>query len=91
MPAPLTAAVLVDTGVEQESITVGLRYRVKVMVPVGLKPWVRWAVSWMEPPAATDADAVVVRNVAFLLTTTDSLESVHNVGPTELLLASALM
>jgi hypothetical protein len=45
----------------------------------------------MEPPAATDADAVVVRNVAFLLTTTDSLVSVHDVGPTELLLASPLM
>jgi hypothetical protein len=41
----LTDAVVVNTGVEQESITEGLRYRVKVMVPVGWKPWVRWAVS----------------------------------------------
>jgi hypothetical protein len=63
--------------------------RLKVIVPVGLKPEMV-AVSWIAAPTAAPADAVVLMTVMTLDTVTDSDSSLQFVGPTGPLLASPL-
>jgi hypothetical protein len=75
VPLPFTATVEVDTGVAQ-ALSRG-PYRLKVMVPVGLTPRLRVALSWMVPPTVTGAEAEVVSLGAAELTVTDSPWALH--------------
>ena len=56
---PLSGLVEVKTGVPAQVVSPGAN-RLKVTVPVGLKPPVTVAVSLMEPPTATPGDGAVV-------------------------------
>src|SRR2546422_11628598 len=61
------------------------------MLPVGLVPPVRCAISAIEPPAvAVVGEALVVIPGEALLTTTCSFASLQEVGPAPLLFASPL-
>ena len=59
----------------------------KVIVPVGPTPPLRWAVSLIDPPIATSVLAVVVSCGLAWLTTLDSPESPHLVAAGALLLS----
>ncbi len=59
-----------------------------LMVPVGLKPPASVATPWMVPPDG--AGAVTDKTVLAPWTMTAPFGSVHDVGPTTLLLASPL-
>ena len=88
-PLPLTALLLMKATAWLHVSSSGPK-RLNVMVPVGLLPPARVAVSVTCPPAATDGDAVVgIVGVAGPagVTTTDSLPSSHAVE-TALLLGS---
>ena len=85
MPLPFTVTVLVNTWVEHAA----LLNRWKVIVPVGLNPPLKVAVSLIGLPIVTGVGALVVSPGWAWLTTLDSLASPHAVD-TGLLLVSPL-
>jgi hypothetical protein len=72
LPFPFTVTDGVNSGIAEQKVSVGPNSS-KLMLPVGAKPPLRWAVSKMgPPPRATGAEAVVVSTVVALATTTCS-------------------
>src|SRR2546429_204732 len=63
-------------------------YRVKVIVPVGLVPRVRYATSFTDSPAATAPLAVLVSAGLALVPASASAGSAQAVGPAALLFRS---
>jgi hypothetical protein len=89
VPFPRTVTGEVVTGGPVQVASLGPKSW-KPIVPTGATPPDSTAVSWTCPPAATEADAVVVRVGVTrpATTTTDSAASRQPVGPSPRLLAS---
>ena len=83
---PFTFTVLVKMAVVAHVASFG-PYRRKVMLPVGLNPPARVAVSWIWPPTGTLAEAFV--EIVGVFRPTETVSSVQSPAA-ELLLASPL-
>ena len=87
-PLPVTSLVLAKTAGPAHVVSAGA-YRRKVIVPLGLAPPVRLAVSVTVPPTGTPGDATVEMVGVAWPTATDSLASLQ-IPATAALAASPL-
>ncbi len=89
VPLPFTVAVEVARGAAEQNWSVG-PWTKKVMVPVGLSPPARTAVSKICPPTPTGPEAALLSTVRAFSTMTAAAGSVQAVGPAAVLSASPL-
>jgi hypothetical protein len=86
---PVTVAIEVKSGAPVQEASLGPK-TLKVMLPAGLNPPAKVAVSAIVPPTVTAADAAVVNVGVTAVTVTDSPLAPQAVSGMALLLASPL-